>query len=58
LHSGLLEKRAGLLAATRAVANLGDTIEKSLQRYGKSCLVDRDQGRLIWDNGDVTLAAI
>jgi hypothetical protein len=26
--------------------------------YGKSCLLDRDQGRLIWDNGDVTLAAI
>jgi hypothetical protein len=58
LHSGLLEKGAGLLAAARAVANLGDAIEKSLQRYGKSCLVDRDRGRLIWDNGDVTLAAI
>src|SRR5215831_2210236 len=46
-----------LLAASTAVANVGDSIEESLQRYGELCLVDHDQDRLIWDTGSVTRVA-
>jgi hypothetical protein len=46
-----------ILAATRAVANVGDSIQESLQRYGELCLVDLDQDRLIWDTGKVTYVA-
>jgi hypothetical protein len=46
-----------LLSATSAVANVGDSIEESLQRYGELCLIDHNQDRLIWDTGKVTYVA-
>ena len=36
-----------ILSATSAVANVGDSIDESLQRYGKLCLIDHGQDRLI-----------
>jgi hypothetical protein len=42
-----------ILTASSAMANAGDSIEESLQRYGELCLIDHGQDRLIWDTGKV-----